>query len=61
MAFDKAKTHLEQFGFTDRIVVTEHSSATVSEAAEASDGWMSVSSRKPRQGNDNHRRMRRRE
>ena len=35
MAFDKAKAHLEQFGFADRIVVTEHSSATVSEAAEA--------------------------
>ena len=35
MAFDKAKTHLESFGLADRIIVTEHSSATVSEAAEA--------------------------
>ena len=35
MAFDKAKTYLESFGFADRIIVTEHSSATVSEAAEA--------------------------
>ena len=35
MAFDKAKTYLESFGLADRIIVTEHSSATVSEAAEA--------------------------
>ena len=35
MAFDKAKTCLESFGLADRIIVTEHSSATVSEAAEA--------------------------
>ena len=35
MAFDKAKSYLESFGFADRIIVTEHSSATVSEAAEA--------------------------
>ena len=35
MAFDKAKTYLESCGLADRIIVTEHSSATVSEAAEA--------------------------
>ena len=35
MAFNKAKTYLESFGLADRIIVTEHSSATVSEAAEA--------------------------
>ena len=35
MAFDKAKSYLEQFGLADRIIVTEHSSATVAEAAEA--------------------------
>lgn len=35
MAFDKAKRHLEQFGLADRIIVTEHSSATVAEAAQA--------------------------
>ena len=35
MAFDKAKAHLEKYGLADRIIVTEHSSATVSEAAEA--------------------------
>lgn len=35
MAFEKAKAHLEQFGLADRIIVTEHSSATVAEAAEA--------------------------
>ena len=35
MAFEKAKAYLETFGIADRIIVTEHSSATVAEAAEA--------------------------
>lgn len=35
MAFDKAKSHLEKYGLADRIIVTDHSSATVAEAAEA--------------------------
>jgi len=35
MAFEKAKAYLEQFGLEDRIIVTEHSSATVAEAAKA--------------------------
>ena len=35
MAFEKAKATLEQFGLAERIIVTEHSSATVAEAAEA--------------------------
>ena len=35
MAFDKAKAYLEKFGLADRIIVTEHSSATVAEAAKA--------------------------
>ena len=35
MAFEKAKAYLDGFGLTDRIIVTEHSSATVGEAAEA--------------------------
>ena len=35
MAFDKAKACLEKYGLADRIIVTEHSSATVTEAAEA--------------------------
>ena len=35
MAFDKAKAYLEGFGLADKIIVTEHSSATVAEAAEA--------------------------
>ncbi len=35
MAFNKAKAYLEKHGLADRIIVTEHSSATVSEAAEA--------------------------
>ena len=35
MAFEKAKAYLEQFGLADRIIVTQHSSATVAEAAEA--------------------------
>ena len=35
MAFDKAKAHLEEKGFADKIIETERSSATVTEAAEA--------------------------
>ena len=35
MAFDKAKAYLAGFGLEDRIIVTERSSATVSEAAKA--------------------------
>ena len=35
MAFDKAKAYLTGFGLEDRIIVTERSSATVSEAAKA--------------------------
>ena len=35
MAFEKAKSHLDRFGLADRIIVTQHSSATVAEAAEA--------------------------
>lgn len=35
MAFEKAKRYLEAYGLADRIIVTEHSSATVAEAAEA--------------------------
>ena len=35
MAFEKAKKHLEKFGLADRIIVTDRSSATVAEAAEA--------------------------
>lgn len=35
MAFDKAKEHLEKFGFGDRIRVLEQSSATVELAAAA--------------------------
>ena len=35
MAFEKAKAYLEGFGLADRIIVTEHSSATVAEAAQA--------------------------
>lgn len=35
MAFDKAKAYLEAHGLADRIIVTERSSATVAEAAEA--------------------------
>ena len=35
MAFDKAKAYLEKFGLAGRIIVTEHSSATVAEAAKA--------------------------
>ncbi len=35
MAFEKAKACLDGFGLGDRIIVAEHSSATVAEAAEA--------------------------
>ena len=35
MAFEKARNHLEKYGLADRIIVTERSSATVAEAAEA--------------------------
>ena len=35
MAFEKAKAYLDSYGLTDRIIETEHSSATVAEAAEA--------------------------
>ena len=35
MAFEKAKAYLDRFGYADRIIETEHSSATVAEAAEA--------------------------
>ncbi len=35
MSFSKAKTHLEKYGLADRIIVPEHSSATVEAAAEA--------------------------
>ena len=35
MAFEKAKAYLAKYGLEDRIIVTEHSSATVAEAAEA--------------------------
>ena len=38
MAFERAKNYLEQFGLADRIIVTQHSSATVAEAAEALGG-----------------------
>lgn len=35
MAFEKARACLEKNGLADRIIMTEHSSATVTEAAEA--------------------------
>jgi prolyl-tRNA editing enzyme YbaK/EbsC (Cys-tRNA(Pro) deacylase) len=35
MAFEKAKAYLAKYGLEDRIIVTERSSATVAEAAEA--------------------------
>ena len=35
MAFEKAKAYLEGYGLANRVIVTEHSSATVTEAAEA--------------------------
>ena len=35
MSIERAKEYLESKGFADRIIVPEHSSATVAEAAEA--------------------------
>ena len=35
MAFERAKAYLEKYGFAERIIVPEHSSATVTEAAAA--------------------------
>lgn len=35
MAFEKAKQYLETYGLAERIIVTERSSATMAEAAEA--------------------------
>ena len=35
MSLEKAKKYLEMKGFADRIIIPEHSSATVAEAAEA--------------------------
>ena len=35
MSFEKAKAHLEKKGFADRIIIPDHSSATVEAAAEA--------------------------
>ena len=35
MSLDRAKEHLKKKGFEDRIIITEHSSATVELAAEA--------------------------
>jgi prolyl-tRNA editing enzyme YbaK/EbsC (Cys-tRNA(Pro) deacylase) len=35
MAFEKARAYLAKYSLEDRIIVTEHSSATVAEAAEA--------------------------
>ena len=35
MSLEKAKAHLESRGLADRIILTEHSSATVTAAAEA--------------------------
>ena len=35
MSFHKAAAYLEEKGYADRIIVTEHSSATVHEAAQA--------------------------
>ena len=35
MAFDRAKKYLDSKGYGDRIIIPEHSSATVAEAAEA--------------------------
>ena len=35
MSLERAKSFLEAKGFADRIILTEHSSATVAEAAEA--------------------------
>ena len=35
MSLDRAREHLKNKGYEDRIIITEHSSATVSEAATA--------------------------
>jgi prolyl-tRNA editing enzyme YbaK/EbsC (Cys-tRNA(Pro) deacylase) len=35
MSRERAKKYLEKKGFADRIIIPEHSSATVAEAAEA--------------------------
>ncbi len=35
MSLEKARTYLEQKGFADHIIIPDHSSATVAEAAEA--------------------------
>ena len=35
MSVEKVRAYLDRFGLADRIIVTEHSSATVAEAAEA--------------------------
>ncbi len=35
MAYEKARADLESYGFADRIILTEHNSATVKSAAEA--------------------------
>ena len=35
MSLERAKEHLRKTGFEDRIIIPEHSSATVAEAAEA--------------------------
>ncbi len=35
MALDRARAYLKEKGFDDRIIIPEHSSATVAEAAEA--------------------------
>ena len=35
MAYERARSYLEKYSMADRIILTEHSSATVSEAAEA--------------------------
>ena len=35
MSLEKARTYLEQKGFAGHIIIPEHSSATVAEAAEA--------------------------
>ena len=34
MSLDRVKAHLEEKGYADRIIIPEHSSATVAEAAE---------------------------
>ena len=35
MSLDRVKAHLEEKGYADRIIIPEHSSATVEEAAQA--------------------------